>query len=352
MKRFKSLALICMVLGLLVFLTGCPKPANKGQNKEPLGMVYFTYFDTVSYIYSYVDESTEQFEKNCEAVAAILNDYHQLFDIYHEYSGVTNLATLNAAAGGEWLQVDPRLMDFLCYARELYQKTGGEMNVMMGAVLRPWHDSREAAANDPSAAAIPVADTLQQAAQHIAFDALEIDQAGSRVRITDPDASLDVGALGKGYATEMAAQYLIGQGITGYVLNIGGNIRTIGTKPDGSGWRTGIKDPLEPDTYASYINIADTSCVTSGVYERYFTVDGQRYHHVIDADTLMPSAHFAAVTVITPHSGLADALTTALFCMSYQDGLALLEQFEQVEVLWIDNDGNQYMTDGFSGLLD
>ncbi len=351
MKRLKSLACVCMVIGLLVFLTGCPKPANKGKNDEPLGMVYFNYFDTVSTIYSYADDTQQQFEANCEGVAAILQDYHQLFDIYHEYTGVTNLCTINANAGGDWQQVDGRLVDFLCYARDLYQKTDGEMNIMMGAVLRPWHDSRETASNDPSGAAIPTMEVLQRAAQHTAFELLEIDAENNRVRITDPDASLDVGALGKGYATEMAARYLQQQGVTGYALNIGGNIRTIGHKPDGSGWRTGIKDPKDADAYACYINIADTSCVTSGIYERFFTVDGTRYHHVIDPDTLMPSAHFAAITVIAQDSGLADALTTALFCMSYQDGLTLLERFDGVEVLWIDHDGTQHMTDGFTALM-
>ncbi len=348
MKHIKILSCLCMMIGLLVILTGCPNPANKA---EPKGKVYFTFFDTVSYVYSYANDSQESFDANCAEVAAVLEDYHALFDIYHEYSGVVNLCTVNKNAGGDWLEVDERLIDFLLYAEELYTKTNGEMNIMMGAVLRPWHDCRTAAGIDPASAAIPSAEELTEAKKHTAFDLLEIDEAGSRVRIADPKASLDVGALGKGYATEMAAQCLEERGQDAYVLNIGGNIRIIGTKPNGEGWNTGIKNPKDPSTYASYITISDTSCVTSGNYERYYVVDGVRYHHIIDQDTLMPADHFASITVITKNSGAADALSTALFCMSYGDGLALLENFPGVEVLWIAEDGTQYMTDGYSALM-
>ena len=123
-----------------------------------------------------------------------------------------------------------------------------------------------------------------------------------------------------------------------------GNIRIVGEKPDGSGWGTGIKDPADPEQYAAKVTLSDTSCVTSGNYERYFTVDGVRYHHIIDPQTRMPADYFASVTVITPDSGLADALSTALFCMSYEDGLALAEKIGNVDVLWITQDGAQYHT--------
>ena len=99
------------------------------------------------------------------------------------------------------------------------------------------------------------------------------------------------------------------------------------------------------------LTIADTSCVTSGDYERYFTVDGVRYHHVIDRDTLMPAAYFRSVTVITPHSGLADGLSTALFAMSYEDGLALVQKIGNVEVLWISADGTKLYTPGISQMI-
>ena len=197
----------------------------------------------------------------------------------------------------------------------------------------------------------PEAEALAEANLHTDISSLEIDAENCTVRISDPLASIDVGALGKGYATEKAAQYLKDLGTESYVLNIGGNIRIIGTKVDGSGWKTGIKNPADTSTFASYITISDTSCVTSGDYERYFMVGGKKYHHIIDKDTLMPADYFSSVTIITPDSGLADALSTALFSMSYEDGLALVQKLGGVDVLWITSDGTQYMTEGFSRLI-
>ena len=342
MKILKSLSCLCLIWGLLVFMTGCPQTAVM---TEPRGMAYYTFFDTASFIYNYAGITNEEFEADCAEAAKILQEYHNLFDIYYEHSGIVNLCTINKNAGGEPLKVDQKLIDFLLYAKELYTLTGGEMNVMMGAVLRPWHDCRTAASTNPADAAIPDAAVLEEAAKHISIDLLEIDEQNSTVRISDPAASIDVGALGKGYATEKAAQYLEAAGKTSYVLNIGGNIRIIGTKPDGSGWTTGIKDPMNSDyAYAEYINLANTSCVTSGIYERFYNVGGVRYHHIIDKDTLMPSAFFASVTIITSDSGLADALSTALFCMSYEDGAAIVDKLDGVEVLWITMDGEKHIS--------
>lgn len=343
MKKLKSLFCLCLVTGLLAALAGCPATT---VTAEPKGMAYFTFFDTISYIYSYADDSQETFEANCQAAATVLETYHQLFDIYHEYSGITNLATINRNAGGEPLEVDPALIDFLLDAREMYALTDGEMNIMLGSVLGLWHDCREAASEDSANALIPTEEALARAAEHTDISTLEIDLENCTVRITDPQASLDVGALAKGYATERAAECLEEAGVSGYVLNIGGNLRIIGTKPDGSEWITGIKDPADPEQYAAKVSLSDTSCVTSGNYERYFTVNGVRYHHIIDKDTCMPADYFASVTVITPDSTLADALSTALFCMSYEDGLALVESLGTVQVLWILPDGTQYESPG------
>ena len=130
---------------------------------EPKGKVYYTYFDTVSYVYDYAGDSAERFDDRSAEVSHILSEYHQLFDIYHEYSGINNLCTINKAAGGDALEVDPRLIDFLLCARDMYELTDGEMNIMLGPVLRLWHDCREAAEANPSGADIPSAEALEEA---------------------------------------------------------------------------------------------------------------------------------------------------------------------------------------------
>ena len=351
-KLHKALCLLLSILSLAAALTGCGAQSVQGETQAK-GKAYFSYFDTVSYVYSYAGDSAERFESLSADVSHILEEYHRLFDIYHEYSGLVNLCTVNKNAGGEALRADEKLLDFLEYGAEMYELTDGQMNIMLGAVLRPWHDCREAASENPEQARIPTEEELRRAREHTDIALLEIDREAGTVRIADPAASLDVGALGKGYATEMAARYLEEAGAEGYVLNIGGNIRIIGHRPDGSDWGTGIRDPLDPDEkYALHIRIADTACGSSGIYERFFVADGKRYHHIIDPDTLYPADYYAALTVITKDSGLADALSTALFCMDEEQSRALAEKLEGVEVLWIFPDGRQSCTEGFRALID
>ncbi len=308
------------------------------------------YFDTVCIFSSYLGDSKETFEENCEELEAILGRYHKLFNIYYEYSGVNNIRTVNIAAGKNPVTVDRELIDFLLYAKEMYTLTDGEVNVMMGAVLRLWHDCREEAIDDPKSARIPTEAELAEAERHISIDALVIDEEASTVYITDPEASLDVGALGKGYAAQLAAEHLRNKGVSSYVLNIGGNLCAIGTKTDGSAWETGITNPdrTSDERFVTIIRLDSLSCVTSGDYERYFTYGGKRYHHIIDRETLMPAEYFSAVTVLCPDSALADALSTALFNMSYEDGLKLISTLDGVDVLWVKPDGETYMTDGFA----
>jgi Membrane-associated lipoprotein involved in thiamine biosynthesis len=217
------------------------------------------------------------------------------------------------------------------------------MNVMLGSVLSLWHDARE------DGTYVPDDDTLKEASRHTDIDSLVIE--GNTAFISDEKASIDVGAFAKGYATEKAAEFLRSRNADGYVLNIGGNICIIGTRPDGTGWVTAIKDPKSPsDGYCEKLDISDTSCVTSGVYERFFTVDGVRYHHIIDKDTLHPASFYDSVTVLCKNSGTADALSTALFCMDEEAGMKLAEEMN-AQVLWVHSDGTKSMTPGMGDYI-
>ena len=347
MKYTRVLCMSCAVL-CIVALCAC----GAGEDTAPRGVSYFTYFDTVSYVYSYAGDSADRFEELSAEASAILGDYHRLFDIYHEYAGINNLCTLNKNAGGDALPVDSRLIDFLLCTKELCALTNGECNVMLGAVLAPWHEAREQAQNAPGTAAVPDAELLRDAAEHTDISLLEIDAERGTVRIADPEARIDVGSVGKGYAVEMAARRLRELGAESYVLNVGGNIRTIGSRPDGTGWVTGVKDPNDPDgAFALKLDIKNISCVTSGVYERYFTVDGVRYHHIIDKDTLDPAQYYLSLTVLTEDSGLADALSTALFCMPPDEVRALISSTNGVDAVWILPDGTVEYTDGAAAMI-
>ena len=321
------------------------------SKKEPMQKTYYEYFDTVSTVYSYAKEKQKDFDANCSFIASELESYHRLFDIYHEYSGINNLKTVNDNAGKSPVKVDRKLIDFILYAKEMYDATDKEMNIAMGSVLSLWHDKREKASANPENASVPLTDDLASAAEHISFDKIIIDKEASTVYISDKDMRVDAGALGKGYATERIAKELEARCVSSYVLDIGGNLRIIGEKPDGGSWRVGITDPKNKDGgYAVCLELSDTSCVTSGDYERYYTVGGKKYHHIIDKDTLYPADYFASVTVICKDSGLADALSTALFCMPYEDGLALVSRMK-ADAVWIFQSGEIKMTEGIRSRL-
>ena len=334
MKRAFS-GFICIIVFLLC--TSCNRLQNTVRQK-----VSYDYFDTVSYIYSYAHDSNKVFEQHCSEILEILDKYHKLLDIYHEYSGLNNLCTVNSNAGRSPIKVERELIDFLIYARDIYYLTEGETDVSMGSVLSVWHRARTS-----EYPYLPSEEELCEASYHIGFDKLEIDENNCTVRLTDSKASLDPGAIGKGYATEKAAQYLIDKGITSYVLNIGGNIRAIGTKHDKKGWITGVRNPSNPDgPFVLKTEIKDCSCVTSGNYERYFTFNGKRYSHIIDKDTLQPPEYWGSVTVICKDSGLADSLSTCLFSMNYEEGRKLIETMGNIECIWVTTDGKVAYTEG------
>jgi len=318
--------LLCLCLSTGAF--GC-------ANSQPKSAVYYTYFDTVATVRCYAGDGEEDFDRRCGLVEDALKRYHRLFDIYHEYAGLVNLATVNASAALAPVAVDGELFAFLTYAKEVYALTEGKTNAAMGALLSLWHDCREA--QTPT---LPALADLQAAAEHVSMDDLILDAEASTVYFADPLLTLDVGALGKGYAVEKAADVLAADGAEGYLLDVGGNLRAVGQKSESDPFSVGVYHPLHTDgSYAALVSLANASCVTSGSYQRYVEIDGVRYAHVIDPDTLYPAAYFLSVTVVTEDSGRADALSTALFCMEEDEGNRLAEAIGGIRIIRILNDG-------------
>lgn len=329
-------------------LTSCNNN-KKTSSASPHSLSYYEYFDTVCTVSSYSGESKESFRTNASNVEKELKKYHRLFDIYNDYEGINNIKTINDNAGISPISVTDDLLDFLVYAKSMHTLTDGTLNIALGSVLGIWHNHRTEAIKTPENATIPSAHELAEAALHTNIDNLVIDKDEKTVYISDPAMSLNVGALGKGYATQKIADLLINQGVTSYVLNMGGNIKVIGAKTDGNGWITGITNPDKSSgkQFIAKVILKDISLVTSGNYERYYTLDGVNYHHIIDPDTLTPANYFSSVSVMTEDSALADALSTALFCMSYEEGLSLISKIGNVEVLWVKNDFTTIKTEGF-----
>ena len=313
----------------------------------------FAFFDTITYIYGYEAEEQEFANMNRE-IQALLGEYHKLFDIYNEYDGMVNLCTLNKAVDGQHqkLKVDRKIIDMLLYAKEMYSLTDGKMNVAMGSVLSIWHDYRTAGIDEPWNAELPPMDALTEAAKHTDINNVIIDEESSTVWLADPQMKLDVGAFAKGYAVEMVARMIEEKGKTSYTLNVGGNIRTIGVKGNGDKWKTGIENPNDTSENIEIVELEDQAIVTSGSYQRYYYVDGKNYHHIIDPDTLMPAEKgFLSVSVICKDSGMGDGLSTALFCMSLEEGQALVNSIDGVEAMWVSYDETKYYSNGFDQFI-
>ena len=351
-KRFLAfLSLVVFVLCSL--LSGCNKNNANGENKlNKYSQNSFDYFDTVSVITGYA-ESQEEFDKVANECMTLLGEYHKLYTIYHRFENFENLCTINELVNGEHrtVKVDHRIIDLLLYSKEMYNKTNGMVNVAMGSVLSLWHDYRTIGMDNLADASLPPMDKLQEASKHTDINKMVIDEANCTVTLTDPLMKLDVGAIAKGYATEQIAKSLEEQGIEGYVLNIGGNVRSIGPKADGEAWVVGVENPDGSADYLSKVKLQGEALVTSGSYQRYYIVDGEKYHHIIDPKTLMPAKGFTSVSVICKDSGLGDAFSTALFCMSLDEGLSLVESTENVEVMWLKEDGTKTFSSGWNNYL-
>ena len=331
----------------ILTFTSCTQKVQKTKYND----YYFDYFDTVTTITGYT-QTKDEFDLVCNEIKTLLEEYHRLFNIYTRYEGINNLVTINDVKNGEHqtVAVDEKIIEMLEFSKQMYQKTDGKVNVAMGSVLRIWHNYRTWGLDDPSTAELPDMNKLIEASSHTDINDVIIDTENNTVFLADPDMLLDVGAIAKGYTVERVAEHLESKGITSFIINVGGNIRTIGLNGENQPFKAGIENPDREDEenpYIEFIELTDNSVVTSGSYQRFYTVNGVNYHHIIDPETLMPGTKYDSVSVITPDSGMGDALSTALFLMDENAGKALIESIPDTEAVWVHTDGTRSYSSGF-----
>ncbi len=331
--------LISLVLLTAMLLAGCAAPEQNPAKQYEAS--FLDLFDTITTILGKA-ESEDAFRTQAQRIHDELQTYHRLFDIYNEYDGVNNLKTVNDQAGIAPVRVDRKIIDLLLDCQDYYDLTGGKVNAAMGSVLSLWHDARSQGIDDPRNARLPDTAALENASDHTDFSAVVIDETASTVYISDPEVSLDVGAIAKGWSVEQVCKNLP----EGMVVSVGGNVRATGPKDDsGTPWVVGVENPNGGD-YLHTLYLTQGSLVTSGDYQRNYMVDGVVYHHIIDPETLFPSTCWRSVTILCEDSGLADALSTALFLLPQAEGQALLDQCG-AEAMWMDGSGNLFYSPGF-----
>lgn len=330
-----------------LLLTVCLLSGCAPQKTEPkqYTATFLELFDTVTTVVGKA-ESEEAFTGEAQAVRDALLPYHQLFDIYNDYEGIVNLKAVNDHAAEGPMKVDPILIDFLLDCKKYYVLTEGKVNVAMGSVLNLWHEARLAGIDDPQHAFLPDKADLDAAAEHISLDCVIINESAGTVFFADPLLKLDAGAVAKGWSAQRVAE----NAPEGLLLSVGGNVCATGPKDEtGSPWVVGVNNP-DGGNYLHTLTISQGSLVTSGDYQRYYTVEGKRYHHIIDPETKMPSDYWRSVTILCQDSGLADALSTALFLLPLEEGQAILDQ-TGAEAMWVDAQGREFFSPGFSNYI-
>ena len=326
--------MLAMLVLVIFLLTGC------SREEKPYRYIDYTLFDTVTTIVGY-GPSEAEFTRQAERICEELRRYHRLFDIYQEYYGIHNLKTVNDQAGAAPVQVDEPILTLLSDCRNYWILTDKTVNPGMGSLLSLWHDARQQALGDPLTAQIPSHAERMEARKHIDFQNLQIDREHKTVYLQDQNMRLDIGAVAKGWAVEQVSK----TAPEGLLISVGGNVCATGPKPDGTPWIVGLQNP-DGEGYLETVELTKGSAVTSGDYQRFFEAEGKRYHHIIDPDSTLPGEYWRSVTVLCPDSGLADALSTALFLMDRDRGQKLLET-AGAEALWVDHQNQIYRSPGF-----
>lgn len=341
MRNMKRIVALALMLVMMLGMTGC---AQASAQKYTIS--FFDAFDTITSIIGYA-ESQEVFDRVMNEAREMFRRYHRVYDGYNDYDGVYNLHYVNAHAAQGPVKAEKELIDLLLWVRDVQPTVNNRVNVALGSVLLVWHNYREAGV------AVPPMEELEKANQHVNFDHVVIDEANGTIHFTDPGVRLDVGAVAKGYAVECVAKWLLTSEVPSFIISAGGNVRC-GEKPlDGRArWGVSIQNPDGMNgEYLDVLYLKETSIVTSGDYQRYYTVDGQRYHHIIDPDTLYPCSNMRSVTIVTEDSGYADALSTSVFLMPYEEGRQFVESLDGVEAFWVLMDGTIQYTDGLRNVL-
>ena len=339
-----SVLVLCLIL--VCQAAGCTR-----RDQTPVSMNDI-FFDTVITItlYDYPGSSAGILDKCREKCA----HYESLFSPTIEGSDIWNINHADSFP----VQISPDTARMLTKAIDYGNMSDGLIDITIGGLTDAWDIREQSASNDP---VIPSPDKINEALLHVDHSKVIIaPTSGIRslsadpqlsdvvisdlgaapsyeVTLTDPDARIEPGCIAKGYIADELKSLLIDEGVSSAIINLGGNILAIGSKPDGSPFNIGIQYPFkERGESIETVSISDTSVVSSGTYERYFTLNGQVYHHIIDPRTGYPSdSGVISASVRCASSTDADALSTLCLILGEQEGLKLIESIPDTEVLFV-----------------
>lgn len=243
-------------------------------------------------------------------------------------------------ADGEFVEVSEDTITVIEKGLYYGKLSKGAFDITIGSVSELWDFHSEDSK-------VPSKSKINKAQEQVNYKNIVIKE--NRVKLNNPKARIDVGAIAKGYIADRVKDYLKDNGVKHAVINLGGNVQTIGSKTDGSDYNIGIQKPFdESGNPITSVKVSDKSVVTTGIYQRYFKKDGKLYHHILDPSTGYPCENnLSSVTIITDSSLTADALSTTCFLLGYDEGMKLINLLDNVDAVFITNDNKIHYSENF-----
>lgn len=301
LKRYIAL-LLAMVMVCAMALTGCAGKKGTSENtasdEEPYSRDIFA-MDTYMTVSAYGDAGEK-------AVDAAVKEINRLDALLSTGKASSEVSELNASNGGKLSADTNALMDA---ALDLYESTDHVFDITIYPVMKLWGFTDQNYK-------VPSEGDLKAALTLVDASTLDYNKAKKTVAFTVDGTQIDFGGIAKGYTSATVAQLYRDLGVTSGLVNLGGNVQTVGFKPDGTEWRIGIQDPEDENDMLGVVQTHDAAVITSGGYERNFEEDGVVYHHIIDPATGHPADNgLISVTIVSEDGTLADGLSTSLFIM-------------------------------------
>ncbi len=326
---FYRIFIAALSVALVSGSTGCSK-----KTPDPVTKTEFELLGTSCSVTLYDKGKDEVFKRIFDRVREI----EKRMTINSEDSEIMEV---NNAAGKEPKEVSDDTFFVVQQGLEFGLRSSGAFDITIGPVVKAWGihtDHARIPGDDELAALLPL----------VNFRNVDLGASKHTIYLTQPGMVIDLGGIAKGYASDEAARIIMQAGLKHALINFGGNVVVIGTKPDGSLWRIGIQNPEEPrGDYLAIVQVADKAVITSGVYERFFEKDGVRYHHILDTKTGYPVRNgLTGVTIVGARGITCDALSTAVFSLGIEKGLALVESMEGIDAIFITEDHKVVVSQG------
>ena len=346
----KLLTVIMLIITLIIPQLGC----NSQVNNPGIGKSSY-HLNTICTVTIYsMDGAAEMDEAQQQKEALqIITDAFSLCDEYEKFLSKTiedsDVYKINHA-NGKAVEVNECTIEVVNKGLEYSRLSEGAFDITIGRVSDLWN-FQEMDDQGNHVGVIPDADVIADAMKHVDYNCVVVE--GNTIRLTDPEAELDLGGIAKGYIADRVAEFLESKGVTSAVVDLGGNIVVVGEKgesidnPVGAEFSVGIADP-NSEGLLGLVKCKDKTVVTSGTYERYFELDGKRYHHVLNSETGYPvDTDLLAVTIVADkgHSVDCDGLSTSCLALGKEKGLKLIQGLDGVQAIFIDKDGEVTMSD-------